>query len=393
MLTATKINDVISYSAFTTPAGCDEFFMAIATRPDTTITGAIAELMEDYSRALERAGLSDDTVAFSRLFVKDIAHQKPFILQSPLFKRLAKGALSVIEQKPVNGGPISLLSYHLRRGKNGLLKKIQRHSPDGWQNSAIIKGKNYPLLFTANFTSDSEPDTYGQTMAIFESLHGVIAKNNMRLADDAIRTWVFVRDIDDHYGAMVHARKDYFASLGLTEKTRYLASTGIQGNGASPGQLVTVDSLSIGGLQPGQIIRMKAPDHLSPTIQYGVTFERGLRVRFGDRSHLYISGTASIDHKGEVLFIGDVRRQTRRTIENIRALLAAHGATFDDMAYIIAYIRDLDDRKAAGNVLVEEIGKGTPLIFAQASVCRPTWLVELEGTAIIHDKSEFSPFL
>ena len=214
----------------------------------------------------------------------------------------------------------------------------------------------------------------------------------MRLTDNAIRTWVFVRDIDNNYRDMVKIRKVFFTAHGLTDKTRYLASTGIQGNAASAGQLVSIDSLSIGGLRPGQVVRMEAPSHLSSTILYGVTFERGLRVRFGDRSHLYISGTASIDHKGDVLFIGDAARQTERTIENIKALLAAHKAVIGDMAYIIAYVRNIDDQDEVRRVLDREIGSDIPMVFAEAAVCRPTWLVELEGLALIPDKSEFPPF-
>ncbi len=393
MVTTTKINDFTRYSAFSTPSGCQEFFLVIQTRPGIVFTEALEELAENYSLALKRSGLSDDTVVFSRLFVSDIINQKNLLVQSPIFQQLTNGALSVIEQKPVTGGPLSLLSQHLHRGKDALVRQIHHHSPDGWQNSALIKGKNYSLLVTANFTGDTAPDTYTQTKNIFDSLAMLIAQNGMRLPDNTIRTWVFVRDIGLHYSDMVRARKDFFTSHGLTDKTRYLASTGIQGEASSPGQIVSIDSLSIGGLQHGQIIRMEAPTHLSPTILYGVTFERGLRVKFGDRSHCYISGTASINNKGEALFTGDIEQQTRRTIENIRALLAMHKATINDMTYIIAYVRNFHDRVIAGNVLAEEIGDKIPLIYAEAAVCRPAWLVELEGVAIIPDKSEFPPFI
>jgi enamine deaminase RidA (YjgF/YER057c/UK114 family) len=392
MLTNIKINDFTRLSTFSAKTGFDEHFMAIETKPETSFPRALDELTENYLLALKRAGLSDDAVVFSRLFVSDMQNQKQQILSSPLFKQLTKGSLSVIEQKPVNGGPVSLLSYHLRCGKNALTKERFSHSPDGWQNSTLVKGKNYSLLLTVNFTSDAAADTYSQTKNIFGSLDKVIARSGMRLRDNTIRTWVFVSDIDANYADMVKARKELFIAHGLTEKSRYLASTGIQGRALSAGQIVSIDSLSIGGLRKEQIIRMEAPANLSPTFLYGVTFERGLRVQFGDRSHLYISGTASINNKGEVLFPGDAALQTSRTIENIRALLAAHHASINDMAYIIAYVRDLDDRKAVHTVLSKEMGNSIPLIFAEGAVCRPAWLVELEGVAVIPDKSEFPPF-
>jgi enamine deaminase RidA (YjgF/YER057c/UK114 family) len=166
------------------------------------------------------------------------------------------------------------------------------------------KAGNYSLLWTANHTGGDSFDAYAQTKTIFDSLNVLMERNGMNLLDNGIRTWVYVRDLDNHYKDMVRARREYFSAHGLTDKTRYLASTGILGMTHSPEKIVSVDSLSIGGLQAGQIVRMEALSHLSPTILYGVTFERGLRVRFGDRSHLHISGTASIDLNGDVLHAG-----------------------------------------------------------------------------------------
>ena len=84
-------------------------------------------------------------------------------------------------------------------------------------------------------------------------------------------------------------------------------------------------------------------------IKYGVTFERGLRVRFGDRSHLYISGTASIDKNGDVIHVSDVKNQRRQTLDNVKALLSPHGARLKDMAYIIVYLRSLKIKKGNGS--------------------------------------------
>ena len=127
-------------------------------------------------------------------------------------------------------------------------------------------------------------------------------------------------------------------------------------------------------------------------IKYGVTFERGLRVRFGDRSHLHISGTASIDKNGTIMHLNDVRKQTLRTLDNIKALLAPHGAGLNDMAYYIVYVRNFKDRNKIKEVLEKVIPPEIPLLLLEGAVCRPAWLVELEGVALIPDKSDFPPF-
>jgi enamine deaminase RidA (YjgF/YER057c/UK114 family) len=335
--------------------------------------------------------LNDETMIFSRLFVSDYVNQKGLLDASPLVERLRTGALSVIEEAPVDGGPVALLSYHIR-GFGAAPAPTRPNGGNVRGSTSLFRGKDYSLLFTANHSDGGVFDAYQQTDVIFKDINLAIERSGMNLLDNTIRTWIFVRDIDNHYENMVRARREYFADHGLTERTRYLASTGIEGGGPSPEQLVTVDSLSIGPLAPGQIVRMETPSHMSPTIVYGVTFERGLRVRFGDRSHLHISGTASIDNTGNVLHVGDVAGQTRRAVENVRALLAEQHAALSDLAYLICYVRNLHEWKLVQDVLNAEIGTSIPIVPVVAKVCRPSWLFELEGMALVTDRTAFAPF-
>ena len=156
--------------------------------------------------------------------------------------------------------------------------------------------------------------------------------------------------------------------------------------------IISFDAFGINNLKKEQIVSMEALENLPPTIKYGVTFERGTRVIFGDRSHLHISGTASIDKNGEIVHISDVKKQTQHTIDNIKALLASHGAGLKDIAYCIVYVRDFKDKNKVMDVLEKEIPHEAPLLFLEGAVCRPAWLVEMEGVAVIPDSSEFPAF-
>jgi enamine deaminase RidA (YjgF/YER057c/UK114 family) len=221
----------------------------------------------------------------------------------------------------------------------------------------------------------------------FSSQFGITLQNNL------VRTWIYVHDIDNNYNAMVEARKEFFDRHGLTAATRYVASTGIQGKAAEDGALVALDSLSFGDIREEQIETMNALDRLSPTILYGVTFERGLRVKFGDRSHLYISGTASIDKEGNILHGDDVGKQAGRTLENVEALLKNQGATFEDLAYALVYIRNPEHGRCVRDILEARLPKHVPLLLVEAAVCRPGWLFEMEGVGIIPDNNPYPPFL
>jgi enamine deaminase RidA (YjgF/YER057c/UK114 family) len=387
-------DDTTRCSTFSAPGGCDESFITIATTPGASFIEALDELGKKYARAVEDLGLADGTALFCRLFLSDILNQKAALLQSALHRRLRGScALSIIEQKPIGGGPLSLLSYHVRSPRHSLRKQLSHSGGDGWASELVVDGRHYRVLLTANHTGGEGSDAHAQTRTVFDALSSVLERKGMTLLGNGIRTWVYVRDPDRHYPDMVRARRECFAERGLTDATRYLASTGILGITHSPRQIVSVDSWSVGGLAPAQIQRMEARSHLGPTSDYGVTFERGLRVRFGDRSHLHISGTASIDNRGDVLHEGDAAAQTRRTIDNVRALLQGQGASLDDLAYVIAYVRNAHDQRAVRGVLDEELGGRLPLVFTEAAVCRPAWLVELEGAAILRDETEFPPFL
>ena len=121
---------------------------------------------------------------------------------------------------------------------------------------------------------------------------------------------------------------------------------------------------------------------LSRTSDYGVTFERGTAVSYGDRRHVFISGTASIDHRGEVLHVGDVRGQVLRMWANIEALLAEAGARMSDIESAIVYLRDSGDRTLVARMFAERFPE-LPYVMVLAPVCRPTWLVEMECLAAV----------
>ena len=120
------------------------------------------------------------------------------------------------------------------------------------------------------------------------------------------------------------------------------------------------------------------------------SFSRGMRVDFNGAVMLLISGTASIDEHGQTVHIGDFRAQTRRTYQNITALLESEGATWKDVVRTTCYLRDIERDYAAFNeertAFYKEQGLD-PLPAStgiQAILCRPELLVEIEAMAIFH---------
>lgn len=235
-------------------------------------------------------------------------------------------------------------------------------------------------------------DSAEQTKSILEEYQRELADQGLTMEKHCIRTWFFVRDVDTQYQGMVKARRENFAEQKMTRETHYLASTGIGGNPANTSALLQMGSYAIDGLSEGQQRYLYALSHLNRTIDYGVTFERGTLVEYGDRKEVFISGTASINNHGDVVHVGDVRKQTLRMWENVETLLQEGGAGFEDLAHIIVYLRDIADFKVVKEMFDKQFTR-IPTIFCLAPVCRPSWLIEMECIAIkSHTNPSFRSF-
>ena len=208
-----------------------------------------------------------------------------------------------------------------------------------------------------------------------------LAQEGCTLADNCIRTWLFVNDIDNNYGGVVRARNQVFFTQGLTTDTHFIASTGIGGRQQNPQVLMQLDNYAIAGISGEQVKHLYAPTHLNRTSDYGVSFERGTRVDYGDRCHVFISGTASINNKGMVVHPRNVLNQAERMKENVEMLLKEAECTFEDVAQIIVYLRDGSDYRIISK-WVEKNFKDTPHVIVKAAVCRQEWLIEMECIAV-----------
>jgi enamine deaminase RidA (YjgF/YER057c/UK114 family) len=381
-------------AAFTPKAGAGEYAITVISDPFLEIKKALEQIEERYGRMLAENGLGQNEAVFARIFLCDIENQKDALLCSSLYRRLGRSAVSVFGQQPLECGPVALFAYHISTcGGKEITREPVVARGDWTGNSLMVTGGGYRMLWNTGYAGDSGLEgSCLQSEKAFSSIADAVESTGMKLSQNTIRTWITVRDIDNNYAGMVKARRELFARKGLGAKTRFIASTGIEGQGLTTGSLVTFDALSIAPLEEGQVSRIEATDFLSSTTIYGVHFERGLRVRFGDRSHLYISGTASIDSTGKIVAAGDIRGQIERTIENVRALLKGQGADLDAMTHLLVYLRDPNDLKVVREVVERKFGNDLPRLYLRGAVCRPGWLVEIEGTAVTIDDTQYPPF-
>jgi enamine deaminase RidA (YjgF/YER057c/UK114 family) len=139
---------------------------------------------------------------------------------------------------------------------------------------------------------------------------------------------------------------------------------------------------------------IEAPEVLNEAYHYQApsSFSRGLRLDIKGVTILMISGTASVDERGNSINLGDFRAQTWRTYQNISALLESEGATWKDIVRTTCYLRDIERDYAAFNEIRTEFFKQEGLVplpastGIQAILCRPDLLIEIEAMAIFETK-------
>ena len=350
-------------------AGVSEYHVMIhATRPEATYEEQLNAVVDTYCQ-LRESELQGAVAIFKRYFLSDAANQADMLLA--LSAECSDCALSVVEQPPLNGTKIALWVY-LQKGvetqvlHNGLFEVRHGAYRHLWGGGSFNRAANSEY----------------QTRLLLNDYVMQLMGQRCTLASHCVRTWFFVQNVDVNYAGVVKARKEVFITQNLTEKTHYIASTGIEGRHADPSVLVQMDSYAVDGLEPGQIQFLYAPTHLNPTYEYGVTFERGTAVTYGDRKQVFISGTASIDNRGEIVYPGDIVKQTERMMENISVLLKEADATTRDITQAISYLRDMADY-AVVKKYFEAHYADLPHLIVLAPVCRPGWLIETECIAVV----------
>lgn len=201
------------------------------------------------------------------------------------------------------------------------------------------------------------------------------------LPESCMRTWLFVRDIDRNYAEVVAGRNRAFDITGMNASGHFIASTGIQGSAASPEVTLIMDSVSYIGPEEKDITYLQARERMNPTMDYGVAFERATAIDLPGRRQIFVSGTASINNKGQVEHVGDVMRQTERMICNVEALLKEAGCSLADAMHFLIYLRDGSDAVKVERYFNERFPQ-IPRVILLAPVCRPQWLIEMECMAV-----------
>lgn len=345
---------------------------------NSSLIKQVENIMNEYLRCLNQENSLTNDTYYIKFYLSDIVNQKNQ-LDDFMSKYYPNIYYLVIGQKPASGAKLVLEGVFFR--SLNTIEFIEK------QQQRIILTDHYKHII-GYILSETENSSYIETTDLFEKLNEIMLNHNASIISNIVRTWFYIKDIDNNYQGMVDSRNEYFNKIGMNKDTHYIVSTGIQGNNEKYKSYITFNYLAVIGIHSKQIKYLKALEYLNPTHEYNVAFERGVRISFNDQMRYYISGTASIDNKGNVLFINNVISQLKRIIINIENLLNDGKGSLVDLKIMIIYLRDSADYKLVSNFMEIQTDVNCPYLILEGAVCRPEWLIEVECIAIKKSQSD-----
>ena len=122
----------------------------------------------------------------------------------------------------------------------------------------------------------------------------------------------------------------------------------------------------------------------SDSLPNSVGYSQAATVRGGRL--VYVAGQVAMDPSGKLVGPGDFRAQAQQTFENLKAALAASGASFDNVVKLNSYFVDIKQAPVFREVRDKYINVTHPPVSTAVEVrrlVREEWLLEVEAVAVV----------
>ena len=250
-----------------------------------------------------------------------------------------------------------------------------------FEDNGIVGSQDDEVLFgSLSIEQQPEQSLEALTARSYKQIFGCIDRRGYR---NLLRVWHYFPQINDdengleRYRCFNAGRHEAFVASGrsIDEETVPAASA----LGSNSGSLIIY---FIAAKQPG-----KAVDNPRQTRAYhypalfgprSPIFSRALLVQIGAQQCFFVSGTASIVGH-ETLHHGNLEKQTRETLLNIRVLLEQISRYDADKLLLKVYLRHAADLPRVQALVDEEFGVGRKVVYLHSSICRADLLIEIEG--------------
>lgn len=289
-----------------------------------------------------------------------------------------------LEGKPVGDGDLAGVQiWGIVPGKDGWGAVSTVGEPGAWParcwEAPGFRMVYLPAISGAAPDGDLAQGVTAQAERMFVNAQQALEAHGLGFAQ-VVRTWIYLARILDWYDEFNRVRRAFFREHGLET---YPASTGIQGASGENECTMDVLALEIRDAGGGELACINRTVRQDPAGNYGSSFSRGASLVMGEEQEIVlVSGTASIDARGESRHLGDAEAQIVDTLLNIAAVLDQRGARLQDICQATLFCKDEGIFGLYRRVTrLLELRK-LPVVPMIADVCRPELLVEIEAVAV-----------
>ncbi len=304
-------------------------------------------------------------------------------------------ATSIVAQSPVSGNDVVLELICIPADTD---REVIYKSWAGI-NYTVVEYNGYKAVHCAGLTGEPQDTISACSHRAFKTGMHILSLEGLSI-DNIVRQWNYIEKItavteggeSQNYQIFNDIRANYY-DMGHFD-SGFPAATGI---GMDTGGVIIsfialsdAEDLILKPIRnPGQIDAHSYSEGVlqgSESMKCTPKFERAKMISTGGRHYFYVSGTASI--LGEkTVHAGDVAKQTRTTIDNIRRLFsrenqASLGLSFDVSAILFShlrvYVKHQEDVEVVRQICEENLNCKSSL-FLKSDVCREDLLVEIEG--------------
>ena len=301
------------------------------------------------------------------------------------------GLATYIEGKSCYGNPlagIQLRSFRPSSGAEKVSTIREGDIPRGrmWNRNGALFLQLQSLC--GGNTSDAQ-NRREQAEKMFREAEAILKSRGASFRDVA-RTWIYVEDILDWYSEFNLARNTCYTEFGLlhngdvdkAEDIFLPASTGIEGK--NPDNSPTImDLLAIANrTNTGIQIEPLYGEMQHSPYRYGSAFARAMKVVEPEEKWIFVSGTASLNEKGETLHKEDLDSQVKHTVEVVNSLIHPEGASFSNLCEATIFLKNKSEfslyQETAESLGISDI----PAVYLVADVCWDELLFELDAAFV-----------
>ena len=251
-----------------------------------------------------------------------------------------------------------------------------------WKSNAA----DYIMLHSVR--GNCTEDYYSQTKQMFENAYDILNKYGFSF-NNVIRTWIYINEILLQYNEFNRARNEIFTKYGLLKTDReenpediFLpASTGIGCNNIFGCSAVT-DFFAVKIKDSSKVkIVVETGKGQKSAYRYGSAFSRSIVLSCEGVNYIYLSGTASINDKGETVYQDDIEGQIEKTFSVIDGLIKTYNAELRNVCEGIVFIKN-ENYYEDFIKFTEKNQLTLPTFCVKADVCRDDLLFEMDAILI-----------